>query len=89
MLKIGGIYTEVEDEYIYIIIEYSKIQDCYLVCQLRDMYFRSNAEILYSLAKENGDACINVQRIYLMFIFQGKVLKKISMDILDKLMINY
>jgi len=51
MLKIGGIYTEVEDEYIYIIIEYSKIQDCYLVCQLRDMYFRSNAEILYSLAK--------------------------------------
>ena len=51
MLKIGGIYTEIEDEYIYVIIKYSKVQNRYLVCQLKDMCFRSNVEIIEFLSR--------------------------------------
>lgn len=53
MLKIGGIYTEIEDEYIYVILEYNSSQQRYFICQLKDMNYNENKMIVKNLSLKN------------------------------------
>lgn len=53
MLKIGGIYTEIEDEYIYVILEYNSSKQRYFVCQLKDMNYNEHKVIVRNLSLKN------------------------------------
>lgn len=50
MLKIGGIYTEIEDEYIYVILEYNSSKQRYFICQLKDMNYYEHNVIVENLS---------------------------------------
>lgn len=64
MLKIGGIYTEIEDEYIYIILEYNSSKQRYLVCLFKDMHYYEHNVIVENLSLKKWRKLLESKKLF-------------------------